>query len=77
MNVPTNVLTRLDERDRALFVRWSIVDALAPARAFWIALTHLGGVSCSVAAALTPIGIDGPVGAGGASRACRRSSCRT
>lgn len=62
MNVPTNVLTRLDERDRALFLRWSIVDRSSLPRAFWVALTHLGGVSCSIAAAVIPIGIGGAVG---------------
>jgi undecaprenyl-diphosphatase len=62
MNVGTNVLARLDERDRALFLRWSIVEGSSLPRLFWTALTHLGGVSCSVAAALLPIRAGGAVG---------------
>jgi undecaprenyl-diphosphatase len=62
MNAPMNVFARLDERDRALFLRWSVVERSSLPRAFWVALTHLGGVSCSVAAALIPIRIGGAVG---------------
>jgi undecaprenyl-diphosphatase len=62
MSIPTNVLARLDERDRALFLRWSIVEQSSLPRAFWVALTHLGGVSCSAAAALIPIRAGGAVG---------------
>ena len=41
---------RLDARDRALFVRW-VISELTPVRStrVWRALTHLGGLRCSVA----------------------------
>jgi undecaprenyl-diphosphatase len=63
MNAPMNVLARLDERDRALFLRWSIVDGSNLSRAFWVALTHLGGASFTVASALIPLAIGGSAGA--------------
>jgi undecaprenyl-diphosphatase len=57
------LLTRLDARDRALFARYSAGKrASRPARFFWTALTHLGGVSCSVAAATVPLTASGPLG---------------
>ena len=56
------LLNALDARDRALFVRWSLFNrASRRARWFWTALTHLGGVACSVAAAVLPLGVDGPI----------------
>jgi undecaprenyl-diphosphatase len=63
-----NVLARLDARDRALFLRWSIVDRSTLPRIFWIALTHLGGAPFSVAAALVPLALGGPI-SGAAQRA--------
>jgi undecaprenyl-diphosphatase len=57
------LLTRLDARDRALFARYSAGQrASRSARLFWTALTHLGGVSCSVAAATVPLTAKGPLG---------------
>ena len=57
------LLTRLDARDRELFIRWSMSgEQRRRARRFWTALTHLGGVSCSVAAAALPLGAAGPLG---------------
>jgi hypothetical protein len=57
------LLTRLDARDRALFARYSVRERSSrPARLVWTALTHLGGVSCSVAVAIVPITVSGPVG---------------
>jgi undecaprenyl-diphosphatase len=56
------LLARLDARDRALFLRWSLVDHSRLARRFWVALTHLGGVACSIAAAALPIKAGGAVG---------------
>jgi undecaprenyl-diphosphatase len=50
------LITRLDARDRELFLRLSMFeDAPRQARVFWTTLTHLGGVSCSVAAAVAPL----------------------
>ncbi len=60
-----NMLARLDARDRALFLRWSELDHTSLARRFWIALTHLGGVSCSIAAAVVPIRFGGAAGLAG------------
>jgi len=52
----------LAARDRALFVRWSLFDGASPqARRAWTALTHLGGVSCSVTAAVLPLAAAGTV----------------
>lgn len=50
------LITRLDARDRALFLRWVLREA-APRRAtrLWTALTHLGGLRGSVAAVLLPL----------------------
>ena len=57
------LIERLDARDRELFLRWSAVErASRRVRWFWKALTHLGGVSCSVAAALLPIPFGGAIG---------------
>ncbi|HTE44976.1 MAG TPA: phosphatase PAP2 family protein [Gemmatimonadaceae bacterium] len=54
---------RLDARDRALFVRLSIRERTSRgAKLFWTTLTHLGGVSFSVAAALVPLTMQGDVG---------------
>ncbi len=51
---------RLDARDRELFLRFATFeDASLAARVFWKTLTHLGGVSCSVAAAVIPLFMSG------------------
>ncbi|MDB4878070.1 MAG: putative rane protein [Gemmatimonadetes bacterium] len=58
------ILARLDARDRALFQRWSVRErASRTTRVFWTVLTHLGGVSCSVAAATLPLLSHGALGA--------------
>jgi undecaprenyl-diphosphatase len=52
------LLARLDDRDRALFGRWSLAMQLAPARRHilgWQIITHCGGVQVSIAAALLPL----------------------
>lgn len=61
---------RLDARDRALFVRW-VISELTPVRSnrLWRALTHLGGLRCSVAGVLLPL-----VMTGGALRAAAREA---
>ncbi len=54
------LLTRLDARDRALFTRWTVLErASRKVRIFCTILTHLGGVSCSVAAAALPLSMHG------------------
>jgi undecaprenyl-diphosphatase len=56
------LLTALEARDRALFVRWSLFErASRPARLFWTALTYLGGVTCSLVAAALPLAAGGPI----------------
>ena len=57
-----SIIARLDARDRALFLRWSAAERSRWLRAFWMVLTHLGGVTCSVAAAVLPMRSSGPVG---------------
>lgn len=50
------IFARLDARDRALFRRWSTFEhAPRKTRAFWIALTHLGGASCTIGAVVLPL----------------------
>jgi undecaprenyl-diphosphatase len=57
------LLTRLDARDRALFARYSVRERSSrPVRLFWTTLTHLGGVTCSVAAAIVPLTASGSLG---------------
>lgn len=51
----TTVLRRLDARDRALFARCIRATTSRRARRFWIAVTHLGGAACSIAAAVVPL----------------------
>ena len=64
------LLARLDERDRALFTRWSVSDSdRHTARRLWTFLTHLGGVSCSVGAAVLPLTASGELPDGRAPRA--------
>jgi undecaprenyl-diphosphatase len=56
----SNLLLRLDARDRALLTRWAIGDA--PSRTVvlaWLAVTHLGGVACSIVIAIMPFFLDG------------------
>lgn len=51
----TTVLRRLDARDRAIFARCILASSSRRARRIWIAITHLGGAACSIAAALVPL----------------------
>lgn len=50
------LITRLDARDRALFLRWVISDR-TPRRATraWRVLTHVGGARVSILAVLLPV----------------------
>lgn len=50
------LITRLDARDRALFLRW-VIGAHTPRRATraWTALTHVGGARVSILAVLVPM----------------------
>jgi len=50
------IFARLDARDRALFARMSVTPGTSRlARIAWTILTHLGGVVCSVVAAVFPL----------------------
>jgi undecaprenyl-diphosphatase len=60
MHMGSTLLSRLDARDRALFDRWILSRSTASRRA-WVAVTHLGGVWCSVVAAVLPLVLAGPV----------------
>ncbi|MDQ8164631.1 MAG: phosphatase PAP2 family protein [Gemmatimonadota bacterium] len=52
----TLMFDRLEDRDRALYLRWALADSAShTSRLFWTALTHLGGVSASVVLALIPL----------------------
>src|SRR5689334_9077804 len=48
------LLDRLDARDRALFTRCAIDPDSRCIRWLWVMLTHIGGATCSVAAAIAP-----------------------
>jgi undecaprenyl-diphosphatase len=56
------LLTRLDERDRALFRRWAMLEnTSASARVFWRTLTHLGSAPATIAASVLPMSLGGAV----------------
>jgi undecaprenyl-diphosphatase len=56
MRMAISLLDRLDERDRALYARWAFATSASyPRFVLWTTLTHLGGVWCSVLAALLPM----------------------
>jgi undecaprenyl-diphosphatase len=50
------LLHRLDDRDRALYLRWVIGESASRATLFsWTTLTHMGGVTASVLFALVSL----------------------
>ncbi len=50
------LLHRLDDRDRALYLRWVIGESTSRATLFfWTLLTHMGGTTASAAFALVPL----------------------
>lgn len=50
------ILSRLDARDRALFLRWAMLDtASRKARMLWLTMTHLGGATTTLVAAVAPL----------------------
>lgn len=54
------LITRLDARDRALFLRWALGEAASRrATRWWRVLTHVGGARASIAAVLLPILVGG------------------
>jgi undecaprenyl-diphosphatase len=52
------LITRLDSRDRALFLRW-VIGAATPRRSrnAWTFLTHVGGLRASIFAVLVPMAL--------------------
>ncbi len=61
---PAGLLSRIDARDRLLYLRWSLpVDASGLHRRFWIAVTGLGSAPVTIGAAVLPLfGPQGPRG---------------
>src|SRR5471032_1822268 len=52
----SGLLHRLDDRDRALYLRWVIGESASRATLFfWTVLTHMGGITASVVFALVPL----------------------
>ncbi len=52
----TMLFDRLEDRDRALYLRWALAESASDAsRFFWTVLTHLGGVTASIVLALIPL----------------------
>lgn len=60
MPMTPSLIARLDDRDRALYLRW-VIGASSPRRLtrVWTGLTHLGGLWISVAAVLAPVFAEG------------------
>jgi undecaprenyl-diphosphatase len=62
MLLGTSLLARIDARDRALFLRCTFAATSSRVNLFlWTLLTHLGSAPCSIAAALLPLLIGGPL----------------
>lgn len=58
-----SVFARIDARDRALFLRLSMLEQSSVAwHRLWKLITHLGGVCCTMAFALLPMRADGSFG---------------
>jgi undecaprenyl-diphosphatase len=55
-----SLLSRLDARDRALFLRWASGATIGRRRRrAWTVLTHAGGASCTIAASTVPLALHG------------------
>lgn len=62
MLTDASLLARLDARDRALFLRCAFTTTSSRAtRLFWTLLTHIGGATCTIVAALIPLLLGGLV----------------
>jgi undecaprenyl-diphosphatase len=59
--IKPTLIARIDAHDRALFLRSVAADAPALVRGFWLAITHLGGATATIAIVLLAItfGTDG------------------
>ena len=63
---PTMILSQLGSRDRMLFLRWSLNDASYRWRRIWTLLTHAGGATATILAAVAPFFIGGEIAKVGA-----------
>lgn len=63
---PTTLIANLGSRDRTLFLRWSLSDSSRRSRRVWTVLTHAGGATATILAAIIPLFIGGPVATVGA-----------
>lgn len=62
-----SLLHRLHERDTALYRRWRLDgDQSGAGRQVWVLLTHLGGATPTIAAAVLPMMLGGQIGGIGA-----------
>lgn len=62
----TTLLERLHRRDTALYRRWRLVgDERSADWRIWVFLTHLGGATFCITAALLPFFVTGPLAAMG------------
>jgi undecaprenyl-diphosphatase len=60
MLLGASLLERLDARDRSLFLRCTFLTTSSRGiRWFWLLLTHAGGATCTIAAAMMPLLIGG------------------
>jgi undecaprenyl-diphosphatase len=56
---PAIMLSHLGSRDRTLFLRWSLRDSSHRWRRFWTVLTHAGGATATILAAVVPLFLGG------------------
>jgi undecaprenyl-diphosphatase len=59
----TMLLTRLDTRDRGLFLRCALADSSRRARLLWTILTNAGGAACTILAVTLPLLLGGALAA--------------
>ena len=56
---PTMLISSLGSRDRTLFLRWSLNETSRRWRRAWTVLTHAGGATATILAAIVPFIIGG------------------
>jgi undecaprenyl-diphosphatase len=60
--ISASLLTRLDARDRALFMRWVIAEhSTTGALRLWRSHTHMGGASATIALCTVPLLLGGTI----------------
>jgi undecaprenyl-diphosphatase len=60
---PTMILSRLDTRDRVLFLRCALADSSRRSRFLWKILTNAGSATCTILAVTLPLLLGGALAA--------------